>query len=580
MRSAESAARPRRGPRVQAGTLTILALLTAGALALRLPALRALPVFGDEAIFLHLARLLRADPARDLWIPLQIAMAPVHIWVLAIVLPVSADPVLAGRLFSVATGVALVPALFLATSRIGAFLSPDPKEPSAGVRPAALWSAAILAASPFFVFADRMARVDSLFALEVTVVAAVSIDLSAAAAMRRGVVARGVLLGLCMGVTMLTRQAVSYPLWALPVLAFLLRPTSRGDEGASRAHARPLLVALGIALGVAAILWFPMLTARRPDAPDLMTRIFHLPEYRPPMSLAERFDLCRKNLGIALAAFGRYLTPPICLAALGGALVLARSRGRRLLLFLAAWETLLIAPTVLFAIDYFPRFALPAALPLVVAAGFGAARTSSRAGTARLPAEARRLPEAGLLAILLLWPLFAIVRGERDWRRWPLLPIDREQFVSGPQAGFATEAAIRFLEAESAGHAITVLTPEFSGNPTDALWLLLDGRPEIRLSYALDALRAPLLDAEPGRPGVFRLGGDLRERTPPRLVALPDGDPVYVVSTDPLQTRAGWAEAESILGALNPGLAEVARVENPRESAGSATNAVVVFRVR
>jgi hypothetical protein len=561
------------------GPPAILALLAAAALAVRLTALRALPVFGDEATFLHLARLLRADPSGNLWVSLQVALAPLHVWALALVLPVSADPVLAGRLLSVATGIALVPVLFWAAVRMGEFLSVLDDEPGR-VRQSALWAAAILAVSPFFVFADRLARVDSLFALEVAVVTAVSIDLAQAAAAPLGsVVAHGLALGVCMGITMLTRQAVSYPLWALPVLAFLLRPKPHGEEHAAPAPTGRLLLALGIALCVAGALWIPMLVARRPEAPDMMTRIFSSAEYRPGMDFPARAELSARNLRIALAAFGRYLTPPICFAAVAGALALSRPGSRRLLLFLAAWEALLITPAALFAVGYFPRFALAAALPLVVSAGFGVTSVLSWVGTAR-PAAARGAVAAGLLGVLLVWPLVVIVRGEHDWTRWSLLPIDRQQFVTGPQAGFATEETIRFLEAEAAKGPVTVLTPEFSGNPTDALWLYLADRRGIRLSYAVDALRTPLLDADPREPNVVRLAGDLRARVPPRSVVLPGGEPVYAVSTDPLLTRAGWAKAESVLAPSNPGLNEIARFENPRDADEPEANAVVLYRVR
>jgi hypothetical protein len=566
---------------MQAAIAAILALLTAVALVLRLPTLRALPVFGDEAIFLHLARLLRQDPSGNLWISLQIAMAPLHLWALALALPVSPDPVYAGRLLSVVIGVTLVPALFWAALRIGAFLSTREADGSRPELRAALWTAAIVALSPFFVLADRMARVDSLFTLEVTIVTALSIDLAKAVGVGRGGVAtRGFALGLCMGLTMLTRQAVSYPLWAIPVLAFALRPKAGPARSRTSGVRRAPLVGLGVSLSVAVALWAPMLLARRTDAPDLMTRIFHLPETHPAIGLVTRVELIQRNLGIALAAFGRYLTPPVCVLAVAGAVALTRPGRRRAALFLVGWEALLIAPTVFFAGDYFPRYALPAALPIVVAAGYGAAATLSRIRVARLPSPTPGILAAGFVGALFLWPLATIVRGERDWTRWPFLPIDRWQFVTGPQAGLATERAIRFLEAEAAKTPITVLTPEFSGNPTDALWLYLADRSGIRLSYAVDALRTPLLDADPENPEIALLPGDLRRRAPPENVALPPGQSVFAVSTDPLQTQGGWVKAEAVLAPLNPGLIEIARFENPRDANDSIANAVIIYRLR
>ena len=69
---------------------------------------------------------------------------------------------------------------------------------------------------------------------------------------------------------MLTRQAVSYPLWLLAPVAWLLLPPGR--RGGAREWSR-FLFALALAAAVAFALWLPMLLA--PGTPDTMTRIFH-----------------------------------------------------------------------------------------------------------------------------------------------------------------------------------------------------------------------------------------------------------------------------------------------------------------
>ena len=537
----------------------------------RLASLRALPVFGDEAIFLRLAALARTDPLTRLWISFQEAQAPLHIWLLALVLPVSPDPVRAGRLLSVVAGIACIPASAWAARRVVDAFEQASAPATARFVPVA--AAALAALCPFFVFAGRLARVDSLFLLESILAAGLAFALAVASeeGSRARRLSLALVFGILMGATMLTRQAVSYPLWLLPAIAWFLRPEPRRGATVTR-----LLAALAVAAVIAAALWLPMLTS--PGEPDAMTRLFHFSRYRPPMPLDERLRLALGNARLAAAAFWAYLTPPVVLAALG---LLVPSRlapaRRRLLWFLLLWEAILIGPTVLFAASYFPRFALPAAVPVCVAAALGAARLWKRLSAwIRLPALRAAL--AAVLAATALGPsILQLARGERDWRDWRLLPIDREQFLTGPSAGFASEAAAGFLREEARRGPLVVLTPEISGNPSDTIWLLLGRETRVTSSYAPDALSRPLLlPAESD--GVRRLTGDLRDlrRTPPAVRA---ETPVFAVVPDPLLTRSGWVAAVPFLARLNPGVIEAARFFNPA-APGGRTNAVVVLRLR
>ena len=326
-------------PSLSRRTLPALALLTVVAAATRLPALRALPIFGDEAIFLRLARLVAEDPSRNLWLPLNAPSAPLHPWLLALSLTFSPDPVTAGRFLSVLCGALLVPALAWAVWRMGTIFSDESESRAAAV------AVAILAvASPFFAFSARLARVDVLFAAEVALSTGLALELALRARRGGGLFAPAIALGLVLGSTMLTRQAVSYVLWLLPPIAALL---------AGRTDPRRLGLAIGLALLLAISLWTPMLVA--PGWPDLSARIFHIAASRPSLTAGARIALFARNLGIAGAAFWTYLTPPIVLAAVAGAGELAQRRRGKLLAFLAAWELLLLLPAALFATDYFPR---------------------------------------------------------------------------------------------------------------------------------------------------------------------------------------------------------------------------------
>jgi hypothetical protein len=284
------------------------------------------------------------------------------------------------------------------------------------------------------------------------------------------------------------------------------------------------------------------------------------------------------SLGIAGRAFAAYLTLPVLLLGAAGIGVLLAAGRRRCVLYLALWEAILLAPACAFAYGYFPRYALPAAIPILLAAAHGAAFLwAGLAGAVRSGAARTLLATA--LTVLAVGPSIRDdLRGIRSWRDWPLLPVDRGQFVSGSPAGFATEAAAGWLREAAAAREgpVTVLTPEISGNPTDGVWLLLDGDPRIRLSYAPDALRQPLLPPA-GADGARRLPGDARDPRPAPVVVSP-GETVFAVAPDPLITRSGWVRAAEFLARSNPGLVEAARFANP-VTPGIPPSAVVVLRL-
>ena len=554
------------------GAAAAVGLCTLVGAAVRLVSLRALPVFGDEAIFLRLAELARRDPLARLWIALQEAHAPMHIWLVTLVLPLSSDPVRAGRLLSVVAGVLCVPAAAWVASRIAEAFGHGEDS-----RVEVLTAAALTAACPFFVLAQRIARVDALFLLETLAAAGLSLSLAIAvrrSSARASLLRMGLVYGILMGVTMLTRQAVSLPLWFLAPGAWVLL---RAGEPSSPGEGKRLFAALGLALLVAGLLWMPMLVA--PGTPDTITRIFQSKVYRPAMSVSSRFGLAISNIGLAGEAFRVYLTLPVLLFGALGVLDLLAARRWRLLAFLLFWEASLLLPACAFAIGYFPRFALPAAMPVVIVSAHGVSRLWALIrGSARAPAA--RVALAVLLGGLLLGPAVGdLRRGLRDWRDWRLLPIDQAQFLSGSSAGFASEQAAGWFRGKAAKQpvAVTVLTPEISGNPTDAVWLLLDGEPGIRLSYALDALRQPLLPPA-GPDGTRRLPGDSRDPGR-REVVVPARGAVFAVVTDPLLTRSGWVPAAAFLSGLNPGLTEAARFENPAKP-GSPASSVVVLALR
>lgn len=110
------------------------------------------PIFGDEAIYIRWAQVMKAEPTLR-FLPLSDGKQPLFMWVLMFLLREGFDPLVLGRLLS---------SVFGFFSDIGVFilsfiLFKDKK--------VALIASLIYAISPFMVFFDSMALVDSMVAM-------------------------------------------------------------------------------------------------------------------------------------------------------------------------------------------------------------------------------------------------------------------------------------------------------------------------------------------------------------------------------------------------------------------------------
>lgn len=129
------------------GSLIIVGLF----LFLRLYALTKLPVFADEAIYIRWAQVMRVEPALR-FLPLSDGKQPLYMWIVIPFLKFISDPLAAGRMVSVISGLGTV----LGIGTISWYLFRSKK---------VVFIAALLwALSPFSVFFDKLALVDSLLA--------------------------------------------------------------------------------------------------------------------------------------------------------------------------------------------------------------------------------------------------------------------------------------------------------------------------------------------------------------------------------------------------------------------------------
>ena len=419
----------------------------------RLLDLDAWPLFIDEAQHLHWAR--RAWEWPPFLRPLTDGKA-LQVVLAALVVPFVEDPVRAGRLLTVAAGaVALAAAWGLA------------REIGGGV--ASIAAALVYAVVPFAVVHERLALADPFLAAASGVVLLLTVRL-----LRTGARGDAVGLGLALGAAVLAKVP-GLLCFAIPTVA-LLAPSSLGRR---RALASGLLTGTLVAAGPA--LYFLTSTAQLQE------------KLQGPESGVAPQGLLLENAGYAVDWLWVYLTPaPALLAAAG--LILAVVRGP-LVARLTALAAVLPVAVFLGAYHWFPRYILPAAVPLAVLAGLAAAELHSR-----LPRH-RSLAMAVLAAATLVPALVRDAAVVRDPAR--VLPaVDRFQYILGWPAGVAGDAAWRAVAAAS-GEDSRLVVVDAVGHSTVHYVLrtrfMNDRRTEVIVSDLEDARRHGLLGPPRGR---------------------------------------------------------------------------------
>ena len=130
-------------------TIVGLVLILLCAFLLRIYQLNLIPVFVDEAIYVRWAQVMRAEPSLR-FLPLSDGKQPLFMWAVIPFFKFIADPLIAGRVVSVLTGLGTTAGV----AALGYLLFKS--------RKVALLASLLYALSPFAVFFDRMALVDSM----------------------------------------------------------------------------------------------------------------------------------------------------------------------------------------------------------------------------------------------------------------------------------------------------------------------------------------------------------------------------------------------------------------------------------
>jgi hypothetical protein len=396
-------------------------------LASRLFALTTLPMFLDERIYLRWAYWI--TQGRRLQVPF-VAGKGLSVWVLAAVTPQAANPLLAGRLLTVAVGILTL----VAVHRLAARLTGD-------VRLADV-AAVFYVACPFTLFHDRMVLTDPYLSAFTAWTLLLALRLAGTPRPRHGA-----LLGAAMALGISTK-VTGLPLLALPLLVLVVM------GGTRRAWVKPLALAYAVAL---ALIAYPVWRFFSRPSGELSKLAGSGGDDSPVAATVSA------NLGLALSwLWGYWTTGLVLLAAVGVVVALRTSALRRsgVLLILVA-----VGPVALFASVarvWFPRYVLFSTVPLVILAALGF--------RALLDAIRRRSPVSAWTGPVLTTVLLAVVLAPAlrfdaalwtDPSRAPLPDVDRFQYVTGWPSGYGGRDSIAFLRARRAERpeGLTLVTP-------------------------------------------------------------------------------------------------------------------------
>jgi hypothetical protein len=433
-------------------------------LASRLVALTALPMFLDERIYLRWAYWI--TQGRRLQVPF-VAGKGLSVWVLAAVTPQAANPLLAGRLLTVAVGILTL----VAVHRLAARLTGD-------VRVADL-AALFFIVCPFTLFHDRMVLTDPYLSAFTAWTLLLALRLAGTPRLRDGA-----LLGAAMALG-IAAKVTGLPLLAVPLLVLIVM------GGARREWTKPLALAYVVAL---ALIAYPVWRFFSRPSGELSKLAGAGGDDSPVAATVSA------NLGLALSWLWRYWTPGLVLLAAVGVVVALRTSALRrsgVLLILVA-----LGPVVLFASVsrvWFPRYVLFTTVPLVILAALG-----FRALLDALQRRRPLSPSTGTLrtAVLLAIALASALRFDAalwtDPSRAPLPDVDRFQYVTGWPSGYGSRDSVDFLRARRAERpeGLTLVTPgpSITASAVRLLWASDSGM-EVR---AVDPSAA--LPADSARP--------------------------------------------------------------------------------
>lgn len=525
----------------------------------RLPGLMALPIFGDEAIYLVWVDRIREG---HLWVSLHDPKPPLHFWLIAASQSIfeifnhGVDPLLPARFLSVLTGAGSIVAMSLLVPAI-AELCPH-RTGNDSPRVVTLFAALLLVFCPFAAFYHRLATADALFVLQMLLFlwATARWALSLTGPPSRTFVWAAT-AGVILGSAALTRQNISYVLVGmLPVvllLAYLKLPVESSRIKFFETTAWSALLIIGVAV----VLFLPVVLTSAVET-DLRSRFLYQSHFTDES--VSRTSVAWRNFKLAFVPTVTergpetgwlffYLTGPVYVAALLAWPYLLFRRHERALLFIAAATVLMLGPVIVLGNVIFSRYILAGAVLLLIPAAMAVADIGA---TLFSWARDRRTPSivawAALLILLLalLYPgLAEISRQNHNWPAQTLTRRDRYQYITGWTSGYAPRQVVEAIKGIAEERPVVVITSDGWGHPSDTLWAYLQHARNVTVYYTVPG-EGPILKPVVGEPNYFVLRQHKWRFTPAERCHIAPEARVLYIANEFLTPQGKWPLIEQM----------------------------------
>lgn len=420
--------------------ILLLSVLIVSFFLLRLPNLTLQPIFADEAIYVRWAQVMKSEPTLR-FLPLSDGKTPLFMWIMMPLFKVFSDPLFAGRFLSVIAGLFTLFGVYLLARKVFG-------------KQAAFWAGVLYVITPYIVFFDRMALVDSMLASFTVWIVYFALILLKSPRFDLAMV-----LGYLMGGAILTKTPGMVNLLILPLslVGFVRRKSDKYG-----------LVRLALVWGVAIIIALVMYNMLRlgPEFRQLSARngdyIFSLQELsgRP-------LDPFIPHLHDMEDWFPKLFTYPILLSFFIGVFFLIKSKNRSGFVVLI-WLLTPMLISMAFLKTFTARYLLPAVPLMIIFAGYGLSQILEKI-------KAQNYLRI-LIGLIIVLPLALYFNYQLLMSPPPdgLPKEERMGYFEEWTAGYGFKEIAQFLIEENQKQKVVVGTDGYFGTLPDGLQIYLD----------------------------------------------------------------------------------------------------------
>lgn len=431
--------------------------------------LLSLPVFADESIYIRWAQLIIDDWQRYLFFPLNDGKTPLFMWLLIPFQFLFSDQLYAARFVSVLVGLGQIGATIWCIRLLG------------GSQLARILGALFVTILPFWFFHHRMAMIDGTLTLFLTLSLASLLEVSTRSftfqnrdllqlkkvfrvALREPWL---LIAGLFFGLALWTK--VPAILFAPSFILFAFLPKNKS-------YTERMLLILQAGSVIAVGLVFFVLLKTQPVFSQLFSRGSDFLYPWKEVVLEGKWRETVISVPTYTWYFLKYLTPSVVALSLIG-LFLKSQRRVVVVLLLAALS--FIGPIALLGKVVYPRYFVPAIIPLTLAASLVLSELFRKSRDTKKSLQKRAL--FAVLSVLLLANAITasvefILPSLTDSDATPFVSADVTQYLTEWSSGHGNKEVVELIQAQAKQGTIAVATEGFFGTLPDGILMYLHRR--------------------------------------------------------------------------------------------------------